>query len=197
MDAMHAGNITPRLDKIVMAQVVQEVLQQFDPRKLQNFSIYTNISAHLQARADAQYVRRIVRNLLSNAFKYAPPHTAIALSADLHEAANGGSYVCVRVKDAGPGIPPREKSQLFEKFVRLERDLYGATRGTGLGLYISKQLVEVMGGNIWVESSGVAGEGSTFCFTLPYLTPGPVALFDGKDPHQVHIPATVYRGKAV
>lgn len=177
LDAMHAGNITPRLDKIVVAQVVQEVLQQFDPRKLQTFSLYTDIPVHLLARADSQYVRRILRNLLSNAFKYSQPHTPVSLTAGLHQAENGGTYICVRVQDAGPGIPLAEKSQLFEKFGRLERDLYGKTRGTGLGLYISKQLVEVMGGIIWVESSGVVGEGSTFCFTLPYMPLNNTSLF--------------------
>jgi len=71
------------------------------------------------------------------------------------------------VQDAGPGIPPEEIPLLFEKFVRLKRDLAGPTRGTGLGLYLCKQLVEAMGGSIWVESSGRIGEGSRFCFTLP------------------------------
>src|SRR5262245_9386404 len=60
---------------------------------------------------------------------------------------------------------------LFGKFVRLKRDLAGPVRGTGLGLYISKQLVEAMGGSIWVESSGVAGQGSRFCFTLRAASP--------------------------
>ena len=55
--------------------------------------------------------------------------------------------------------------------MRLKRDLVGSVRGTGLGLYISKQLVESMGGNIWVESSGVEGQGSRFSFTLPYAVP--------------------------
>ncbi len=176
LDAMQAGSITPRLDKILVAQIVQQVLQQFDPRKLQAFSFDTDIPAQLQVRADPQYVRRVLRNLLSNAFKYSQPHTPIALTAGLHQAENGGTYVCIRVQDVGPGIPPQEKSQLFEKFARLERDLYGKTRGTGLGLYISRQLVEVMGGTIWVESSGIVGEGSTFCFTLPYMPPKDVSL---------------------
>ena len=66
---------------------------------------------------------------------------------------------------------PTEAPLLFGKFVRLKRDLVGSVRGTGLGLYISKQLVESMGGNIWVESSGVEGQGSRFSFTLPYAVP--------------------------
>ncbi len=71
------------------------------------------------------------------------------------------------MKDEGPGIPPEEVPLLFGKFVRLQRDLSGAVRGTGLGLYISKQLVEAMQGHLWVESAGRMGEGSRFCFTLP------------------------------
>lgn len=71
------------------------------------------------------------------------------------------------MQDAGPGIPPEELPLLFEKLVRLKRDLAGPTRGTGLGLYICKHLVEAMGGRIWVESSGRMGEGSRFCVTLP------------------------------
>ena len=68
--------------------------------------------------------------------------------------------------DAGPGIPAEELPLPFEKFVRLKRDLAGSTRGAGLGLYICKQLIEAMGGRIWVESSGRLGEGSRFCLTL-------------------------------
>jgi signal transduction histidine kinase len=75
------------------------------------------------------------------------------------------------VQDGGPGIPPADIPLLFGKFVRLKRDMVGSVRGTGLGLYISKQMVENMGGRIWVESTGVPGEGSRFCFTLDALPP--------------------------
>jgi len=71
------------------------------------------------------------------------------------------------VQDTGPGIPPDELPNLFGQFARLERDLSGPVRGSGLGLYISKQMVESMGGRIWVESTGVPGQGSCFSFTLP------------------------------
>lgn len=71
-----------------------------------------------------------------------------------------------------PGIPAAETSLLFRPFVRLQRDLSGPIPGMGLGLSTCKQLVEAMGGCMWVESAGVPGQGSRFCFTLPYCSPG-------------------------
>lgn len=96
--------------------------------------------------------------------KYVPTQTVISIEATQPTPC---SPVCLSVQDAGPGIPPEELPLLFEKFVRLKRDLGGLTRGTGLGLYICKCLVEAMEGHIWVESSGRSGEGSRFCITLP------------------------------
>jgi len=75
--------------------------------------------------------------------------------------------VHVNLIDHGSGIPPDKQEVIFDKFVRLERDMNGLTRGSGLGLFITRQLVEAMGGTITVESSGVEVEGSTFTFTLP------------------------------
>jgi len=117
--------------------------------------------------------------LFSNAFKYSPRQTLVLIKAAYEDAENASvkdavPHVAISVKDAGLGIPPAEQSLLFEKFVRLKRDLKGTVRGSGLGLYISKQLVEAMGGHIWIESSGRTGEGSCFCFTLPSATTTPV-----------------------
>src|SRR5262249_18467777 len=74
--------------------------------------------------------------------------------------------VMVRIRDYGLGVPSDQQERLFERFVRLERDMNSPARGAGLGLYISKQLVEAMGGRIWLESPGVEGKGTTFFFTL-------------------------------
>ena len=80
------------------------------------------------------------------------------------------------MRDYGLGIPLAEQERLFERFVRLERDMNSPARGAGLGLYISKQLVEAMGGRIWVESTGMPDEGSTFIFTLQRSTAQEPAL---------------------
>jgi signal transduction histidine kinase len=79
--------------------------------------------------------------------------------------------VRVNVIDRGHGVPPNKQQAIFERFVRLERDMHGNTRGSGLGLAITRQLVEAMHGTINVESAGIKGEGSTFSFTLPTTRP--------------------------
>lgn len=77
--------------------------------------------------------------------------------------------VKVSIIDQGYGVPPAKQAVIFERFVRLERDMHGTTRGSGLGLAITRQLVEAMHGTISVESSGIEGKGSTFSFTLPTM----------------------------
>jgi len=173
LDAVQSDNCTkaPRLEKLWVAEEVPYVLELFDPRKREAFSLHLDIPDGLAVRADRQHVHQVLRNLLSNAFKYAPLQTPIIISATLYkndaQQAPSPPHVHICVKDAGPGIPQDEISLLFGKFVRLSRDISGSVRGSGLGLYISKQLVEAMNGRIWVESSGIPGEGSRFCFTLP------------------------------
>ncbi len=129
----------------------------------QAYTICLQVPEEVMIWADPQMLHQVLRNLLSNVFKYVPRQTEIRIEAT---QADPSSPVCLSVQDAGPGIPAEELPLLFEKFVRLKRDVAGTTRGTGLGLYICKRLVEAMGGRIWVESSGQLGEGSRFCVTL-------------------------------
>ncbi|WP_201365888.1 sensor histidine kinase [Dictyobacter formicarum] len=159
------------IEQIVVRDVLFEVLERFDPQSVRRHDIYVDIPDYVVVLANAQYLRQILRNLLSNAFKYAPAGTPITISAALYgmvvHPLHASPEICVRVKDAGPGIPPNEMSLLFGQFVRLRRDTSGSVRGSGLGLFLSKQFVEAMDGRIWVESEGIEGKGSTFCFTLP------------------------------
>lgn len=160
-----------QVEELALAQVVREVIEHFDPKRILEHRLVFDVSDYIVVLANAQYTRQVLRNLLSNACKYSPPGSPITISAALHGSVvqrdHARPEICVSVQDAGPGIPPDEAPLLFGQFVRLKRDLTGTVRGTGLGLYVSKQLVEVMGGRIWVESKGIAGEGSRFCFTLP------------------------------
>ncbi len=173
LESIEAGNgiQPPNLEELDVAEIVHEVLPLFDPYKEQEFYISLEIPEGISVLADHQYLQQILRNLLSNAFKYAPKHTIVTISTQVSVTSSQDSAIapqlCISVKDEGPGIPPEEAPLLFGKFVRLQRDLSGAVRGTGLGLYISKQLVEAMQGHLWVESAGRIGEGSRFCLTLP------------------------------
>lgn len=173
LDSTHIGRAaTPQLENVSVSQIVADVVEHMEPRKLQTHDLRVDIPKALEAWADPQYVRQVLRNLLSNAFKYSPAQTQVLVTATrVQDTEVPGKqcamYICICVQDSGSGIPPSQVQHLFQKFKRLSGDLHGPVRGTGLGLYISKQLVEAMDGRIWVTSSGVPGEGSCFYFTLP------------------------------
>jgi len=177
LDAIRVTGAFPpaRCEGVPLRRVVQEVLAHLDPRDVQAYTIRLEVAEQVLVWADPQSLYHVLQNLLSNVFKYVPTQTIINIKASQPAPF---SPVCLSVQDAGPGIPPEELPLLFEKFVRLKRDLGGPTRGTGLGLYICKRLVEAMGGRIWVESSGRKGEGSRFCMTLPPIPPSSLPLLD-------------------
>lgn len=168
LDATRAGSdvAAPRITNVPVLGIVHEVIDSLDPRQTNGYTFELTVPASITVQADQQYLRQILRNLVSNALKYSPKDTVIRFAADVL-VENDKQIVRICVKDTGPGIPPEEIENLFQRFVRLERDVSGTVRGTGLGLYVCKQLVEAMGGKIWIESTGIAGEGSSFCFTLP------------------------------
>ena len=108
----------------------------------------------------------VINNLLSNALKYTPQNGKILVSI-----IPTASAMVVAVSDSGIGIPPEKQAQLFSKFYQVKhdaQDLNYITKGTGLGLYIVKGIVEAHGGTVTVKST--PGQGATFSFTLP-LTP--------------------------
>ncbi len=111
--------------------------------------------------ADRDKVGQIVSNLLANAVKFTDTGGRVELSV----AAAGAGAVEVKVSDTGVGIPPGRLATLFDKFERSHSRGTRGERGTGLGLYICRQLVELHGGHIEVESK--LGAGTTFRFTLP------------------------------
>ncbi len=158
---------------LVVYDVFQDVLARFEPRIRETYLCHIACPEEITVWADRQYLCQVLSNLLSNAFKFAPKQSEVIINAtpcdEKGEGASGMVRLCIR--DAGPGIPPAEAALLFEPFIRLSRDLSGNIPGTGLGLYICKQLVEAMGGRIWVESTGIPGQGSSFCFTLPHTIP--------------------------
>jgi len=113
---------------------------------------------------EADRIRQILVNLVTNAHEYSPERASIQVSARV--ADNG---VEISVTDNGPGIPPAQLEHIFERFVRGDAGLTQRVGGTGLGLAISKSLVELHGGTITADS--VVGRGSHFTVTLPTADP--------------------------
>jgi signal transduction histidine kinase len=121
---------------------------------------------------DPDRIEQVLTNLVSNAIKYSPEGGEITVTAQVTEPggqpqgpqANPRS-VTVSVRDSGIGMSDRDMEGLFNRFYRVDRDEVRVTGGTGLGLYISRRLIEEHGGRIWAESE--PGDGSVFSFTLP------------------------------
>jgi signal transduction histidine kinase len=111
---------------------------------------------------DTERVRQIMGNLVDNAYNYTPGNGTIRIG--IH-AENG--EIQVDIQDNGVGIAYDDQAKVFDRFYRGEHPLVLSTPGTGLGLPIVRQLVEMHKGRIWMKSTGVPGEGSTFSFTLP------------------------------
>jgi len=151
-----------RLDRSVLdvEEIVSETVDTMLHRVPETGSLVLKSSPVGKAYGDRDRVQQVLVNLIDNAFKYSPGGGAVVVSI----ARRPGS-VRVSVADEGSGVPPLEQSRIFEEFYRVDPRLTRTTGGTGLGLFISRELVERMGGEIGVESK--AGAGSTFFFDLP------------------------------
>jgi len=114
--------------------------------------------------ADPGQLRQVLSNLIDNAIKYSPSGGAVTVALEPRDR-----VVRFSVRDDGLGIPRDEQSRIFEKFYRLDPDMTQGIGGTGLGLYICRELVRRVDGRIWVESDGSAG--STFVVEIPRESP--------------------------
>lgn len=120
----------------------------------------------LQATVDAVRIEQVLSNLLSNAIKYSPGGGLIEITLEEHTEPHEARF---RIRDQGMGIPRAQQAHLFGRFVRGENVRVAGIRGTGLGLYLCRELIERHGGQISFESE--EGVGSTFFFSLPCATP--------------------------
>ena len=129
---------------------------------------------------DERRLRQVLYNLLSNAVKYTRPGGSISLSATVLtktepdepvNAAKATQWLAVGVADTGVGIKSSDLERVFEPFERVETDQNPRRQGTGLGLSLSRRLIELHGGRLWAESDG-PGKGSVFRFTIP-IEPSP------------------------
>ena len=149
-------------------------IEQCDPRELAEgvlaaarTHVPPNVELSLSATpdvppvaADREHLWQVLANLVDNAIKYSPDGGPVDVTVEPRD-----SWIRFSVRDRGLGIPRGERTRVFEKFYRLDPNMARGIGGTGLGLYISRELVETMDGRIWVETEN--GEGSTFVVEIP------------------------------
>jgi signal transduction histidine kinase len=146
-----------------LLQVVQTVFKEFQQDAMTKKLVYTaNIVPGTEGKVyvDADRIHEVVGNFISNAIKYTDEGSVTVTLSN----PNSGT-IQFEVADTGPGIPADSQARLFEKFYRVETDNLKRAPGTGLGLYISKLLVEKFGGKLGFKSE--SGKGSSFWFELP------------------------------
>jgi PAS domain S-box-containing protein len=159
LDRMESGRMSIRTTDVDINEVLSDAIARAGSSPTVEFK------ADLDPRlpivvGDRDRLVQVVSNLVNNAVKYSPDGGTVTLSS----RSEGGSAL-VSVTDTGVGIPPDEIGHVFERFRRVRSGAAQSIPGTGLGLTIVKQIVEMHGGKIWVESA--VGHGSAFHFTLP------------------------------
>jgi signal transduction histidine kinase len=159
---VETGEAELELEQLSLNELVTAITEEFDSlveARKQNVSIEL-ASQPPMVEADRQKLHLVLANLLSNAIKFTPEGGRIQMAVETKR-----DEVWVSVRDTGIGIPPRKQERIFDRFYQVEPSLTRRFEGMGLGLSIAKEMVELHGGRIWVES--VEGMGSSFTFALP------------------------------
>ena len=155
---MEAGQLKPDLKRVNAAQFLSSAAESFRAlfeEKGVELSVETSGVEKTEFSADSSLLRRVIENLVSNAWKFTPKGGKVTAAASV---VNGG--IVFSVKDTGPGIPPAQLDSVFEKYKQLKTGEDEA--GFGLGLAISRKIVELHGGRIWAE----AAPGGIFKFAV-------------------------------
>jgi signal transduction histidine kinase len=141
--------------------LLQEVVQKLDfVAKKKNIEILTEFEPLFSVKIDADLIRQVLSNLIENAIKYSPNNTRILITTE-----DSVNKVVIQISDQGIGMSEEELERVFMKFYRSKDVKTSTTKGSGLGLYLSKYFVELHNGTISVESA--PGKGSTFTVELP------------------------------
>jgi PAS domain S-box-containing protein len=158
---LESGRMSIAIERCDAGAITEEVADVLRSRAPEGIEVAVSKARGLpQVAADPDKLRQILTNLIDNGIKYSPDGGRVEV-----EIVRSGGRVRFRVTDQGLGIPPAEQDRIFEKFFRLDPNLTRGVGGTGLGLYISRELVTRMNGRIWVDSDGRTG--SSFFLELP------------------------------
>ena len=168
LSRMDAGTTKLNLEYVNINELFNYILNRFDmiikkeedPKKYTIERFFTK--KDLWVEIDTDKFTQVIDNIMNNAIKYSPDGGVI--TARLLETHN---HVIMSISDQGLGIPRKDLSHIFDRFFRVDKARSRKQGGTGLGLAISKEVVNMLGGQIWVDS--VEGKGSTFYISLPYV----------------------------
>jgi signal transduction histidine kinase len=159
---LEAGAIKLNLDEIEIHEIVDNTVELLRPQIVaKNLKLKVSVDPDLPlVEGDNQWINQVILNLLSNAYKYTPSGGKITISAKTKD-----DFLYIKIMDSGIGMSTDEQKKLFTKFFRVENPETIESGGTGLGLWISRSLVEMHGGEIMVISK--PRKGSTFTIKLP------------------------------
>ncbi len=183
LSRIQAGRVALRLGSVDLAELAREVVDQLSPRTPRH-SLRTSFPPGFPlVEGDADQLRRALFNLVQNAVKYSPNGGEVLVVGELPEGPSPRTagrdarpkLVLVRVVDQGIGIPPGDEERIFDRFHRADTRLSRTTAGVGLGLYITRSIVDAHGGRIWAQSAG-PGRGSVFTMALPLSGPRRLSL---------------------
>jgi signal transduction histidine kinase/DNA-binding NarL/FixJ family response regulator len=155
------GMLTYNPGMINLKQLIDDNISDLRlPSSKKEIIVFSDVKGEMPVFSDKNIINAVLRNLLNNAIKFTHRFGTIKISA-----VNDGNEVTVSVADTGIGIPEKNINDLFRIDTKYSRPGTGMEQGTGLGLKICKEFVEMQGGKIWVES--IVNEGSEFIFTVP------------------------------
>jgi PAS domain S-box-containing protein len=158
---LDSGQLQLRIESCDALELAEGVLDAARTHMPERITLTLDASSELPpVAADRGQLHQVLANLVDNSIKYSPAGGPVELSLEAHD-----SRLRFSVSDRGLGIPRAEHQRVFEKFYRLDPDMTRGIGGTGLGLYICRELVRMMRGRIWVESR--EGAGSTFHVEIP------------------------------
>ncbi len=166
MSKIEAGRMELRYEEVDMPQLAKDIIATAQPLAHEkNLALISNISPEVdKVEADRTRLRQIMWNIVGNAIKFTEKGSVtISMSMTTNDE------LLVAIKDTGIGIKPEHRDLVFEQFRQIDSGLNRAAGGTGLGMPITKNLVELHGGKIWIESE--VGKGTTFFFTVPKTRP--------------------------
>ena len=148
-----------------MATLITEVVEIFEPLAAEaNVSLATDVSDGLpMISGDEARLHQVLDNLIANAIRHSYDGGVVTVSAK-----QDGNRLCLSVSDTGDGIERDKLAVIFDRFARADKNRSHANGSTGLGLTITKAIVEAHGGHIWAESVGL-GNGSCFSIALPFV----------------------------